>query len=72
MMTNINSVGNFESGKKEVIFSGHRRGIGGVVGHTGHILALAVSSDGKFLVSGWVEGRGIVNVVRHIGSVHWL
>ena len=23
----------------------------GVVGHTGHILALAVSSDGEFLVS---------------------
>lgn len=35
-----------------MIFSGHRKGVeGGVVGHTGHILALAVSSDGKFLVS---------------------
>ena len=40
-----------ETGVKEVIFSGHRKGVEGVVGHTGHVLALAVSSDGKFLVS---------------------
>ena len=44
-------VGSLESGKKEVIFSGHRHGIEGVVGHTGHVLALAVTSDGKYLVS---------------------
>ncbi|XP_064399490.1 U3 small nucleolar RNA-interacting protein 2-like isoform X2 [Halichondria panicea] len=41
-----------ETGVKEVIFSGHRKGVEGVVGHTGHVLALAVSSDGKFLASG--------------------
>ncbi len=33
-----------------VIFPGHRKGIEGVVGHSGHVQALAVSSDGKFLV----------------------
>ena len=44
-------IGNLESGKKDVIFPGHRKGIVGVVGHTGHVQALAVSSDGKFLVS---------------------
>ena len=43
--------GNIETGRKEVIFSGHRKGIEGVVGHKGHVMALAVSSDGKFLVS---------------------
>lgn len=39
------------TGKKEVVFSGHRKGVEGVVGHRGHVMALAVSSDGKFLVS---------------------
>ena len=39
-----------ESGKKVVIFPGHRKGVEGVVGHQGHVLALAVSSDGKYLV----------------------
>lgn len=43
--------GLLETGVKEVILSGHRKGVEGVIGHTGHILALAVSSDGKFLVS---------------------
>ena len=43
--------GNAATGKKEVVFSGHRKGVEGVVGHKGHVMALAVSSDGKFLVS---------------------
>ena len=43
--------GNVETGKKEVVFSGHRKGIEGVVGHKGHVMDVAVSSDGKFLVS---------------------
>lgn len=43
--------GNVETGKKEVVFSGHRKGVEGVVGHRGHVMALAVSSDGKFMVS---------------------
>ena len=34
-----------------MVFSGHRKGVEGVVGHRGHMMALAVSSDGKFLVS---------------------
>ena len=45
--------GDFISGKKEVIFPGRRGGIKGIVGHSGHVLALAVSSDGKFLVGDW-------------------
>ena len=55
--------GNVVTGKKEVVFSGHRKGIEGVVGHKGHVMDLAVSSDGKFLVSklwrcryqGWIQ-----------------
>lgn len=49
--------GDVDSGKKVVVFPGRRGGgkgekeSGKTVGHTGHILALAVSSDGKFLVS---------------------
>ena len=43
--------GSVATGKKEVVFSGHRKGVEGVVGHRGHVMALAVSSDGKFLVS---------------------
>ena len=43
--------GNAVTGKKEVVFSGHRKGVEGVVGHRGHVMALAVSFDGKFLVS---------------------
>ena len=54
--THINShtpspTGNVETGKKEVVFSGHRKGIEGVVGHKGHVMGITVSSDGKFLVS---------------------
>ena len=45
------SLGDLKTGKKVVIFPGHRKGIEGVVGHTGHVQALSVSSDGKFLVS---------------------
>lgn len=44
-------IGNVETGKKEVVFSGHRKGMEGVVGHKGHVMDVAVSSDGKFLVS---------------------
>ena len=44
-------VGDASTGEKEVILVGHRKGVEGVVGHTGHVLALAVSSDGKFVVS---------------------
>lgn len=43
--------GDASTGGKEVILVGHRRGVEGVVGHTGHVLALAVSFDGKFVVS---------------------
>ena len=43
--------GNVETGRKEVVFSGHRKGVEGVVGHRGHVMSLAVSSDGQFLVS---------------------
>ena len=43
--------GNIEECRKEVIFSGRRGGMEGVVGHTNHVLAIAVSSDGKFMVS---------------------
>ena len=43
--------GNARTGEKEAILVGHRKGVEGVVGHTGHILALAISSDGKFVVS---------------------
>lgn len=43
--------GNVETGKKEVVFSGHRKGIEGVVGHKGHVMDVAISSDGNFLVS---------------------
>ena len=42
--------GDLKMGKKEVVFPGHRKGVEGVVGHTGHVQALAVSYDGKFLV----------------------
>ena len=44
-------VGDASTGEKEVILVGHRKGVEGVVGHTGHVLALAISSDGKFVVS---------------------
>lgn len=54
--------GNVETGKKEVVFSGHRKGIEGVVGHKGHVMGVAVSSDGKFLVS---ETISFVNVARY-------
>ena len=47
--------GDVQSGTKEVVFPGGRKGVaGGVVGHRGQVLALAVSSDGKFLVH-WGE-----------------
>ncbi len=40
------------TGQKEVIIPGCRRGLmGGAIGHTGHVLALAISSDGQYLVS---------------------
>lgn len=42
-----------ESGKKQVVFVGHHKGVpGGVAGHTGQVLAVAVSSDGKFVATG--------------------
>ena len=44
-------VGSVGSGVKEVVLTGRRGGLEGVVGHRGHVLALAVSSDSKFLVS---------------------
>lgn len=45
-------VGNIVTGRKEVILSGHKKGTAGApVGHTGAVMALAVSSDGKFMVS---------------------
>ena len=35
-----------------MVFVGHHKGVpGGVVGHTGQVLAVSVSSDGKFVVS---------------------
>ena len=40
-------VGNVEKGVKEIMIT---RGKEGVSGHTGHILALAVSTDGMYLV----------------------
>ena len=54
--------GSVETGRKEVVFSGHRKGVEGVIGHKGHVMALAVSSDGKFLVS----------EIDHTTSVHTL
>lgn len=39
--------GNVEKGIKEVMIT---RGKDGATGHTGHVLALAVSSDGMYLV----------------------
>ena len=49
-MITLFHIGNIESGNKEAIFPGHRKGIDGVVGHSGHVLALAITSDGKYLV----------------------
>ena len=43
--------GYLESGQKCCVLPGHRKGLSGSVCHTGHVLALAVSSDDKFLVS---------------------
>ena len=43
--------GYLESGQKCCVIPGHRKGLPGIVCHTGHVLALAVSSDDKFLVS---------------------
>ncbi|XP_070559278.1 U3 small nucleolar RNA-interacting protein 2-like isoform X2 [Ptychodera flava] len=44
---------NIETGKKEHVIPGGRKGTEGKhKGHTAHILCLAISSDGKFLVSG--------------------
>ena len=37
------------TGKKEVVLSGQRKG-SDVVGHRGPVMALAVSSDGKYMV----------------------
>ncbi|KAK9703116.1 pre-rRNA processing protein [Basidiobolus ranarum] len=39
-------------GKKVHTFPGGRKGVKGFIGHTDHILSLAVSSDGKYLASG--------------------
>ena len=38
------------TGKKEVILTGQRKGSSDVVGHSGPVMALAVSSDGKYMV----------------------
>ena len=43
--------GYLESGQKCCVLPGHRKGLPGIVCHTGHVLALAVSSDDMFLVS---------------------
>lgn len=44
--------GDIETGKTQVVFVGHHKGVpGGVAGHTGQVLAVAVSSDGKYVVS---------------------
>ena len=45
-------IGNIVTGQKEVVIPGCRRGLmDGAIGHTGHVLALAISSDGQYLVS---------------------
>ena len=44
-------LGCLETCQKCCVLPGHRKGVAGSVCHTGHVLALAVSSDNKFLVS---------------------
>ena len=44
-------LGCLETCQKCCVLPGHRKGVAGSVCHTGHVLALAVSSDDKFLVS---------------------
>lgn len=48
--TYFSILGNLSSGNREVVFIGHRRGLTETVGHTGHVLALAISTDDKYLV----------------------
>ncbi len=58
--------GNLSVGSKDIIIPGRRKGLPeGTVGHTGHVLALAVSSDGLFLVSivlVSIEGNRFIHV----------
>lgn len=43
--------GNVYTGVKEVIITGQSKGTMDHIGHTGHVLALAVTTDGKYLVN---------------------
>ena len=43
-------LGDLHTGKKLCIISGHRASTDPLPGHRGHVLALAVTSDGKYLV----------------------
>ena len=56
--------GNIETGEKEGKVLGSHKASEGSKGHKGHVLCLAVSSDGKFLVR-----RNTINVGKQGNSV---
>ena len=53
--------GNVETGQKEGKISGCHKASEGSKGHKGHVLCLAITSDGKFLVR-----RKIKNFLRQL------